>query len=398
MNAEGRIENDTMVNAIVTYLYDHARAGQVPPVSGKGDPTRGAKLLSDRGCYGCHLVDPNAQRDLTGTYRQFGPNLSGVGSKASRDWIFHWISNPKEWNPDTKMPNLRLSPEDALDIAEYLSTLKAPPAFETAELPKTDEKVLDRIALYFQMSTKTMFDAKAELAKMDLHGREDYVGKNLIAHYGCYACHAIPGFEDAKPIGTELTEEGVQGRSPARLRFRPPRAHAPGLVPHQAARAAHLRPRPRARLGGEAADAQLPLLRAGAGPGADRPPGLPAAQRGGERRQGAQSPRGRHRARPPHREGPQLPGLATSSRASAARSARSSPTRRSHLPSSRARARRCRATGSSPSCARRRPARSARGSRSTCRRSASTTRSSTTSRSTSRRWTSPRIPSSCRTT
>ena len=35
----------------------------------------------------------------------------------------------------------------------------------------------------------TLFDAKAELAKMDLHGKEVYAGKNLIAHYGCYACH-----------------------------------------------------------------------------------------------------------------------------------------------------------------------------------------------------------------
>ncbi len=208
MNEQGRVENDTMVNAIVAYLFDRARPAEVPAVAGRGDAPRGSKLLSERGCYGCHLVDPAALRDLTGTYRQFGPNLAGIGSKASRDWIYHWISNPKEWNPDTKMPNLRLTPEDALDVAEYLSTLKAPPAFETVALPKTDEKVLDQIALYFEMSTKTLFDAKAELGKMDLHGREVYAGKNLIAHYGCYACHAIPGFEDAKPIGTELTEEG----------------------------------------------------------------------------------------------------------------------------------------------------------------------------------------------
>ena len=208
MNEDGRIENDTMVNAIVAYLYDRARPAVVPTVAGKGDATRGAKLLAERGCYGCHLADPNAQRDLTGTYRQFGPNLAGIGSKAPRDWIYHWILNPKEWNPDTKMPNLRLTTEDALDIAEYLATLKAPPAFEATALPMTDEKTLERIALYFQMSTKTLFDAKAELSKMDLRGREVYVGKNLISQYGCYACHAIPGFEDAKPIGTELTEEG----------------------------------------------------------------------------------------------------------------------------------------------------------------------------------------------
>ena len=208
MNERGRTENDTMVNAIVAYLYDESKPADVPPVAGQGDVARGAKLLADRGCYGCHLADPKAERDLTGTWRQFGPNLAGVGSKASRDWIYHWILNPKKWNPDTKMPNLRLTEAEALDIAEYLSTLKAPPGFDDVALPKTDEKVLDSIALYFEMSTKTLFDAKAELAKMDLHAREVYTGKNLIAHYGCYACHAIPGFEDAKPIGTELSEEG----------------------------------------------------------------------------------------------------------------------------------------------------------------------------------------------
>jgi mono/diheme cytochrome c family protein len=208
MDEDGRIENDTMINAIVAYLYDRSRPADVPAVPGKGDAAHGAKLLAERGCYGCHIADPNAQRDLVGTYRQFGPNLSGIGSKASRDWIYHWILNPKEWNPETKMPNLRLTNEDALDIAEHLATLKAPAGFETVALPKTDEKTLDQIALYFEMSTKTLFDARADLAKMDLHGKEVYAGKNLIAHYGCYACHAIPGFEDARPIGTELTEEG----------------------------------------------------------------------------------------------------------------------------------------------------------------------------------------------
>ena len=208
MDEDGRIENDTMINAIVAYLYDKSKTAEVPSVAGHGDAVHGQKLLSERGCFGCHLADPNAQRDLTGTYRQFGPNLAGIGSKASRDWIYHWILNPKEWNPDTKMPNLRISEPDALDIAEYLSSLKAPAGFAQAALPKTDEPTLEKIGLYFEMSTKTLFDAKADLARMDLHGKEVYVGRNLIAHYGCFACHAIPGFEDAKPIGTELTEEG----------------------------------------------------------------------------------------------------------------------------------------------------------------------------------------------
>ena len=143
MNEQGRVENDTMVNAIVAYLYERSRPVDVTPVSGRGDAARGEKLIAERGCFGCHEADPKAQRDLTGTYRQFGPNLSGVGSKASRDWIYHWIRDPKAWNPDTKMPNLRLTESDALDIAEYLSTLKAPEGFDGKTLPKTDEKFLD---------------------------------------------------------------------------------------------------------------------------------------------------------------------------------------------------------------------------------------------------------------
>lgn len=210
MNARGRKENDAMVNAIVAYLYEKSRPAEVPPVAGRGDAARGQRLLAERGCFGCHMVDPrpDAPRDLTGTYRQFGPNLAGVGSKASRDWIYQWILDPKKWNSETKMPNLRLSHEDALDIAQYLVGLKAPPDFERVALPQTDPTVLDDIAFYFETATKTRFDARAELDRMNLHAKEVYTGEKLIAHYGCFACHRIPGFEDAKPIGTELTEEG----------------------------------------------------------------------------------------------------------------------------------------------------------------------------------------------
>ena len=208
LNRRGRRENDVMVNAIVAYLFEKSHPAAVPALEGRGDAARGQKLLAERGCFGCHMVDPAAPRDLTGTYRQFGPNLAGIGSKASRDWIAQWILDPKAWNRETKMPNLRLTPQEALDIAEYLATLKAPPDFERASLPTTDPKILDELAFYFETATKTRFDARADLDRMDPHAKEVYTGEKLIAQYGCFACHAIPGFEDAKPIGTELTEEG----------------------------------------------------------------------------------------------------------------------------------------------------------------------------------------------
>src|SRR5262252_2782994 len=157
MNVRGRLENDAMVNSIVTYIFEKSRPAEVPSVAGRGDAARGEKLVAARGCFGCHQIDPrpDAPRDLIGTYRQFGPNLAGVGSKASRDWIYQWILDPKKWNPETKMPNLRLTSEEALDIAQYLASLKAPAGFERAALPRTDPKVLDDIAFYFETATKT---------------------------------------------------------------------------------------------------------------------------------------------------------------------------------------------------------------------------------------------------
>ena len=40
-----------------------------------------------------------------------------------------------------------------------------------------------------------------------------YVGKRTIGRYGCYACHSIPGFEDARPIGAALQGWGRKDTS-----------------------------------------------------------------------------------------------------------------------------------------------------------------------------------------
>src|SRR5438132_7393678 len=47
--------------------------------------------------------------------------------------------------------------------------------------------------------------------------RLKYIGRKTIAKYGCFGCHDIPGFEDAKPIGTGLADWGR--KDPAKLAF-----------------------------------------------------------------------------------------------------------------------------------------------------------------------------------
>ena len=40
---------------------------------------------------------------------------------------------------------------------------------------------------------------------------------STITKFGCYGCHDVPGFEDAKPIGTGLADWGR--KDPSRLAF-----------------------------------------------------------------------------------------------------------------------------------------------------------------------------------
>ena len=44
-----------------------------------------------------------------------------------------------------------------------------------------------------------------------------YLGEQTISRLGCFGCHTIPGFENAKPIGTALNDWGI--KNPARLDF-----------------------------------------------------------------------------------------------------------------------------------------------------------------------------------
>ena len=53
-----------------------------------------------------------------------GPNLIGVGSKTDAEWLYNWIKNPSDYHHTTRMPDLRLTHEEAADITSYLLTLE----------------------------------------------------------------------------------------------------------------------------------------------------------------------------------------------------------------------------------------------------------------------------------
>jgi cbb3-type cytochrome oxidase cytochrome c subunit len=212
---------DAEITGVVAYLADKAEKFPTPPLPGRGDARRGATLVATVGCMGCHAIERDeAAPDVLAARakggddpvvweRRFGPDLSRIGSKARPEWIFQWIQNPKAYNPDTRMPRLRLSTQEALDITAYLSGLKDDsPAGERAAPSQSQPPARDAALLAFLSQRLPPADAQAKLAALSGHERDVLLGQRTISRYGCFGCHLIPGFEKTPPIGTDLSEEG----------------------------------------------------------------------------------------------------------------------------------------------------------------------------------------------
>ncbi len=199
------------VLSIVKYLFTNSKPYEMPAVAAKGSASKGKELVASLGCMACHQVEPNkseAPRTRDSLRREFGPNLIGLGSKTSEQWLYDWLKNPNRYHADTKMPSLRLSDQEAADIASYLAQDKS--AVVDKPAPAVDDKVLDGIVMDFLKKSETMAGAQTKLKAMDQNAKLMFAGQKLIREYGCYGCHNISGFENEKPIGPELTEIGTK--------------------------------------------------------------------------------------------------------------------------------------------------------------------------------------------
>jgi len=198
--------NATEVATIVSYIFSKSKPLAYGTVPGGGDATNGKALFERVGCQGCHIYE---ETDLPNVdwFRRKGPSLAGVGSKVNGDFLFDWVKNPKHYWPQTFMPDLRLTDEEATDITAFLMGLTNP-AFESIPVPQMDDAALDEIALEFLRASLPLSQAEARIKGMSQDEKALYSGERLILRYGCFGCHDIEGFEKAQKIGVDLSTEG----------------------------------------------------------------------------------------------------------------------------------------------------------------------------------------------
>jgi mono/diheme cytochrome c family protein len=189
--------------AVTAYLHQIGeKSDYEPPMAPMGGSVqRGKNLVESVGCKGCHIVTPEDREiRVTDVTYDIAPDLSRIGSKVNRDWLYAWIRNPKQYHPESTMPDLRLTDAEALDVTAYLMTLKEenPPA--------------------------------PELANIDLSSAELFEeGKSVIRNFGCHGCHEISGMENEGKVSVTLNEFG--GKTHDELFFGD--AHAKGEVPDE---------------------------------------------------------------------------------------------------------------------------------------------------------------------
>ncbi|WP_082190650.1 c-type cytochrome [Bradyrhizobium pachyrhizi] len=92
-----------------------------------GNSRRGADLVKQYGCGGCHEIPGIADAD-----GNVGPSLRRIASRTyiagffqnSPDNMTFWIEDPQKALPGNAMPSSGISQNDARDISAFLYTLK----------------------------------------------------------------------------------------------------------------------------------------------------------------------------------------------------------------------------------------------------------------------------------
>ncbi len=181
------------VEALTAFLLQPRATPPLDPVDwSKADAERGGDVFRGSRCVTCHAVN--------GRGGTLGPELTHVGAKSSREWLYSWIRDPHRFQPKTLMPRFRFTDDEARDLAAYLAEEygEAPEGFEASEAPPSAALVDE--------------------------------GRGVFEKRGCYSCHELEGFPPLARIGPKLAAIGDRVLEPAPLVARGVRPSVPNWL------------------------------------------------------------------------------------------------------------------------------------------------------------------------
>ena len=155
--------------------------------------SKGKKLFTDVGCWGCHPIE--GYNELP----RRGPTLLTIGSKTTPGWLHTWIAYPKGWRPGTRMPNFWPGALQADAVPHALDAHAAPhPEGLSDEQVLTDHKKLreeEVSAISAYLWTKS---EPAKLFADEAPAGDAAKGKETFDTVGCRACHVYEKGSDAR--------------------------------------------------------------------------------------------------------------------------------------------------------------------------------------------------------
>ena len=226
--------------------------------------SEGKNLFIKLGCHGCHLADGYAKQ------KKVGPALLRIASKVDTSWLYRWIKNPKEYLPETRMPDFGFNEHDLLSVTAYLldsseKGYKLEKKFESGD-PEKGEKLFESVGcqachtlnekgekfapnlsnignkvnadwLVTWISHPHTYNANSRMPDLRLDekqasdiasyliqfGKKEVIpgleaklkdpalikhGETVVRRRGCFACHDIKGMEKEGRIAPELSAFG----------------------------------------------------------------------------------------------------------------------------------------------------------------------------------------------
>jgi len=163
---------------IAAYLTRNAEEPPSVISADEADMGKGRQLLDSKGCGGCHKFTGVAPVQLSplpvslpsgdfsvGT--RLAPDLRVTRERFSFNRLVNWLLDPRAVKPDTTMPKIFFSNEEARDLAQYI--------LKTELSPLPDPIVPKRLPILERPVTYKEVDAK-------------------IFHRTCWHCHSEPDY------------------------------------------------------------------------------------------------------------------------------------------------------------------------------------------------------------